>query len=177
METENTNIPAQEEEIILAPRVESSSDYHSSMLKMMELTKNPKEGVMTDNEINIHEVTSIEAGETEITMVLGDKLILEPTPVPPSGNIPHLVWETSDPYTIFLVPGTLFDGTIEALGVGEATVTATNPNDNSQFVIWNITVVDEARKDGEEGGEGHKEEPKEEPETPVTPEKEDNTEE
>lgn len=102
---------------------------------------------------NIHPVTSIKAAKEDLTIPLGATIQLQIIPEPFIGNIPDLVWETSD-YSIihFHQEINAVPGMIEGLKVGKATVTATNPLDNSQTITWNITVVNGLEK-SEEGDE------------------------
>lgn len=96
---------------------------------------------VNDNTINVIPAEGVKTEEKDIKMVLGQKKVLVVDMEPWVSNTPDMVWETSDPTIIFINPTSLIQGTVEAIKVGSATVTATNPLDNTMTKTWNIEVI------------------------------------
>ena len=109
---------------------------------------------LTDEAINIHPAEEVKEPESDLQLVLGDKVVLEVEVKPWIANVPDFVWETSDPSVIYINPQPQFNGTIEAIAVGEATVTATNPLDNTMKKTWSVSVIAKAPLKPEEPEEG-----------------------
>ena len=96
---------------------------------------------VNDNTINVIPAEGVKTEEKDIKMVLGQKKVLVVDMEPWVSNTPDMVWETSDPTIIFINPTSLIQGTVVAIKVGSATVTATNPLDNTMTKTWNIEVI------------------------------------
>ena len=101
---------------------------------------------VSDKTINVISAESVKTSEAEINMILGQKKVLKVDVEPWISNIPNMVWETSNPEIILINPAEMIQGTIEAIGIGETEVVATNPLDNSMTKTWKITVVDGIKK-------------------------------
>lgn len=91
-------------------------------------------------------VTSVTLNKSETTINLGESDTLIATVSPDTAN-QEVIW-ASDNNNI----ATVNDGVVQAVGVGEATVTVTSVADSSKTAICTVTVVDEG--DAPEGVEG-----------------------